>query len=201
MDFSIVRSALQKKGYKVSCFESAPDASAYLNQVIDGKSVGFGGSETVKEMGLYTTLGAHNIVLGREHHTAGADPKVVRELASQTQIYIMSANGVAMTGEIVNIDAIGNRVASALYGHDKVYFIIGANKIEADCGAAIFRARNVAAPLNAKRMHKKTPCAEKGDKCYDCQSPERICRALTVLWEKPEGCEYEVVLINEKLGL
>lgn len=64
----------------------------------------------------------------------------------------------------------------------------------------IYRARNVASPLNAKRLNRKTPCAVKGDKCYNCNSPERICRNLSVLWTKPTGAEYEVVLIEEEIG-
>ena len=37
-------------------------------------------------------------------------------------------------------------------------------------------------------------------KCYDCKGPDRICCALTVLWKKPRNADYEVILINEKLG-
>ena len=69
-----------------------------------------------------------------------------------------------------------------------------------DCEAAVFRARNIAAPLNAKRLNRKTPCAVNADKCYDCKSTERICRNLSVLWDKPTGAEYEVILIEENLG-
>jgi len=78
--------------------------------------------------------------------------------------------------------------------------VAGLNKVAPDLQAAIDRARNVAAPPNAKRLGKKTPCAVRADKCYDCQSPDRICRALSVLWEKPAGSEYEIVLIGEALG-
>ena len=74
------------------------------------------------------------------------------------------------------------------------------NKIAPSLDEAIYRARNIAAPLNAKRLNKKTPCALKADRCYDCNSPERICRALSVLWEKPSGAEYEIILVNEELG-
>jgi hypothetical protein len=109
-------------------------------------------------------------------------------------------NALSENGEIVNIDATGNRVASIFYGHDLVYLLIGENKIEPDYDSALYRARNVAAPLNAKRLGKKTPCAVKADKCYNCNSPDRICRALSVLWEKPMAAEIEVLLIHENLG-
>jgi NAD-dependent dihydropyrimidine dehydrogenase PreA subunit len=87
-----------------------------------------------------------------------------------------------------------------LYGHKKVYLVAGSNKLAKDYDSALYRARNVAAPLNAKRLGRKTPCAVNADKCYDCNSPERICHALTVLWQAPTSCEYEVILIDETLG-
>ena len=123
-----------------------------------------------------------------------------RTAASQAEIYISSVNGISEQGEIVNIDGTGNRVAAISYGPSKVYLVVGANKVASDYESALFRARNVAAPLNAKRLNRKTPCAANADKCYDCTSPERICRNLSVLWTKPSGAEYEVILIKESLG-
>ena len=66
---------------------------------------------------------------------------------------------------------------------------------------ALWRARNIAAPKNAQRMGKKTPCAVKGDRCYDCRSPERICRSLVVLWGPSMSLDTEIVLVDEDLGL
>ena len=89
--------------------------------------------------------------------------------------------------------------ASTLYGHQKVYFVIGTNKIAPDYDAALWRARNIAAPLNARRLERKTPCVKAG-RCMNCSSPERICRGLVVLWEAISGMKMEVVLIDEELG-
>ena len=75
-----------------------------------------------------------------------------------------------------------------------------ADKIEPDFDSALFRARNTAAPLNAKRLNKKTPCTVDG-KCHDCRSPERICRALLILWAPMVGMDTEVILIDEDLGM
>ena len=122
--------------------------------------------------------------------------------AAAAPVYLTSANALAETGEIINIDGIGNRVASLIFGHEEVYFVVGRNKIAPDYDAALWRARNVAAPKNARRLGKKTPCAVRGDKCYNCKSPDRICRALAVLWERPTGVgRAEVVLIDQELGL
>ena len=79
---------------------------------------------------------------------------------------------------------------------------VGVNKIAPTFEKALWRARNIAAPKNAQRLGRKTPCAAKGDRCYDCESPDRICRALTVLWARPTAIEYaEVVIVEQELGL
>lgn len=114
--------------------------------------------------------------------------------------YLLSANGIAETGEIINIDGAGNRVASAIYGHKKVWIVAGKNKLAPTYDEALWRARNIAAPKNAQRLRAKTPCAVRADHCYDCKSPGRICRALTVLWGAMMGSDMEVVLVNEDLG-
>ena len=154
----------------------------------------------IREMGLYDKLSLKNKVYW--HWKLQDDMTVIeaRALARSASIYLSSVNGIAETGEIVNIDGDGNRVSEIMYGHKKVYFIIGKNKIAKDCEGALYRARNIAAPLNAKRLNKRTPCAFKTDKCYNCKSPDRICRGLNILWSKPESCAYEVILINEELG-
>ena len=104
--------------------------------------------------------------------------------------------------KLINIDGTGNRVASTLYGHKKVWFVVGRNKLAPTYEEALWRARNIAAPKNAQRLKRKTPCAVKADHCYDCKSPERICRGLAVLWARPNATEeMEVVLIGEALGM
>ena len=185
---------LERRGYQVRRFATAQEAADYLDGQIDQSTVSIGGSVTIQELGLYPRLSAHNWVIW--HWEGGSLAE-----AAQTQVYLSSVNGLAETGELINIDGTGNRVASTLYGHRRVYFVVGANKIAPDYDAALWRARNIASPKNAQRLGKKTPCAVKGDRCYDCQSPERICRALTVLWEKPQGIEHmEIVLVEQELG-
>ena len=105
------------------------------------------------------------------------------------------------TGELVNIDGTGNRVAGSLFGHEKVYFVVSLSKLCPTLDDAIFRARNVAAPKNAARHGFANPCALKGDRCYDCSARDRICNALVVHYRKMRGIEMEVVLIREALGL
>lgn len=196
--FETVEQNLKARGYCVRTFATAEEAAAYLDSAIDGKNVGFGGSVTLDAMGLYDLLSRHNTVAW---HWKSDDPNAARKNAQAAQIYLTSANGLAETGEILNIDGAGNRVASTLFGHEKVYFVIGRNKLAPTCEEALWRARNIAGPQNARRLGKKTPCAVKGDRCYDCKSPDRICRGLVTLWGPMMGMETEVVLVDQDLGM
>ena len=194
IDWNKLTENLERRGYQVRRFATGREAADYLDGQIDQTTVSMGGSVTLQELDLYDRLAAHNWVCW--HWKGGS-----LEEAAQTQVYLSSVNGLAETGELINIDGTGNRVASTIFGHQEVYFIVGSNKIAPDYDAALWRARNVASPKNAQRLGKKTPCAAMGDRCYDCKSPERICRALVVLWEKPTGIERaEVVLVDEPLG-
>lgn len=196
MTFETVKKNLEARGFSVSTFSTAAEAAAYLDSAIDGTTVGIGGSMTVQQMGLHEKLAAHN-----EVHWHWTDGPEARAKAAHADVYITSANGLTENGEVINVDGAGNRVASTLYGHKRVYFIIGRNKLAPTYDEALWRARNIAAPKNAQRLGKKTPCAVKGDRCYDCKSPDRICRGLVVLWGPSMGVETEIVLVDEDLGL
>lgn len=195
--FDTVKKNLETRGYAVRVFTTGAEAAAYLDGAIDGKSVGFGGSLTLDQLGLYDALGKHNTVVWHWKQEAGP----ARREGMTTDVYLASANGLAETGEILNIDGAGNRVAATLFGHEKVYFVIGRNKLAPTYEEALWRTRNVAAPQRAKQMGKKTPCAVKGDRCYDCKSPERICRGFVTLWGPMMGMETEILLVDEDLGL
>ena len=194
-DFRKVEKHLTDKGFSVKVFATGAEAAAYLDKVIDGKSVGFGGSMTLRELGLYDKLSSHNKV-----YWHCLDGEKERVLAMNTEVYLTSVNGLAETGELINIDGTGNRLASTLYGHDKVYFIVGRNKLAPTFDEALWRARNIAGPKNAHRLQLKTPCARNGDRCYDCKSPDRICKGMSVHWEAMMGSDSEILLVDEDLG-
>ena len=197
-DFSRVKQNLEARGFRVSVFATAAEAADYLDSAIDNTSVGFGGSVTLEQMGLYERLERHDRV--NWHWRPTVDGADARQAAMTAEHYITSVNGLAETGELINIDGTGNRVASTLYGHKKVWFVVGRNKLAPTYEEALWRARNIAAPKNAQRLKRKTPCAVKADHCYDCKSPESICRGLVVLWEAIGSMEMEVVLVDEALG-
>ena len=194
-DFSTVEKNLRDRGYKVCSFGSGKEAADYLVAELKGKSVGIGGSMTIKELGLYDPLSEGSTVYW--HWETGPE---TRADAASAQVYLTSVNGLAETGEIINIDGAGNRVASTLYGHEKIYYIVGRNKLAKTYDDALWRARNIASPKNARKLGRKTPCAVNADKCYDCKSPDRICRGLVVMWEPMMNMEAEVILIDEELG-
>ena len=192
-DFGKLADTLRSLGYTVQYFDTAAQAVDYLDQQIDGQTVGIGGSVTIRDMNLYPRLASHNQMAW---HWEGS---TLSEAAS-TQVYISSVNALAETGEIINIDGHGNRVASTIYGHKIVHLAVASNKIAPDYDAALWRARNVASPKNAQRLNKNTPCALKGDRCYNCKSPDRICRAMSVFWCKPTSAAMEIILVGEEMG-
>ena len=198
--FDVVKKNLENRGFSVSCFKTAAEAVEHMNSQIDGKTVGMGGSMTLDAIGIYEKLASHNEVFWHQRTPEGKTQNEIKAAANGADVYLSSINGLAETGEIVNIDGNCNRIAAILYGHEKVYLVAGQNKLAKDFEAALWRARNIAAPLNTKRLGRKTPCAVKADKCYDCRSPERICTALSVLWTRPTACDYEIILIEENLG-
>lgn len=199
MAFEELKKRLEENGYKVTAFATGAEAADYLDREIDGKTVGIGGSMTITEIGLPDRLAAHNTICS--HWRTDGDPQETIRQAMTTEVYLLSANAIAEdTGEILNIDGTGNRVASSLFGHKKVYFVAGKNKVSPDYTHALWRLRNVVAPKNAQRLGRKTPCAANADKCYNCNSPERICNALVVFYKKIRSMDAEVILVDEELG-
>jgi len=177
---------LKKNNYEVSFFKTAEDAAQYLDSSFNDKYIGFGDSDTMLEMNLFDRLASHNKVVDPKHLMPG-------KTFSDTAIECLS-------GEFVNIDGTGNRIAGSLFGHKKVYFVVSTNKITQSLEDAIWRARNIAAPRNAMRLGLRTPCAIKGDHCYNCSSPDRICNGLVIYYKKMHNMDMEVVLIDEELG-
>ena len=196
--------AFRRNRYDVSRFAERTAAADYLAAEIRGKRVGFGDSETLRALSLYERLSEHNEVIDppRAGHVGGIEAFLTagRE-ALMTDIFVLSANAITEQGHILNMDGAGNRVAGSLFGHEKTYFVVGINKLVPDIAAGIERIHRIAAPRNAHRKGKKTPCAKDGTRCYDCAALERICNALTIHYKKMSYRPMELVLIEEELGL
>ncbi len=199
-DFSVIQHNLELKGYNVVVCKNKEEASDYLDQHINNQTVGFGGSVSIESMNLYERLSAHNTVYTHARQYENMTMDDIRRAACQSDIYVSSINGISVNGDIVNIDNTGNRVAAIQYGPKHVYLIVGKNKIADDLHKAIYRAQNIAAPKNAQRLNRKTPCAKQGDRCYNCMSEDKICRILSILTYKPAGALYTILLVDEELG-
>ena len=200
MELQNVAKALEKNRYDVKVFETKEEAVAYLDGLFDNMVIGFGDSQTMVQMGLHDTLAAHNKVIDPYRSVDNDDFLRIAKDALTTEVFLTSVNGVTEDGILINLDGTGNRVAGSLFGHKKVYFIVGKNKIAPDMEKSIWRVRNIAAPHNAQRLKLRTPCAIKADKCYNCASPDRICNGLMIMMKKMNDIDMDVVLINEELG-
>lgn len=188
---------LERRGFRVHRFASGAEAADYLVQTLHGTSIGIGGSVTIDTLGVYDRLCESNEVFW---HWKNHAPET-RERAGKAETYLCSANGVSENGEIVNIDGFGNRVAGTIYGPERVFLVVGRNKIAPDLTGAIDRARNIAAPLNARRLNRHTPCAVGEPRCHDCRSPEKVCGVMTVFFMPPTSIkEFHVILVDEDLG-
>lgn len=195
--------ALRKNGFTAQYFKDRNDATNYISEVVKtAHLIGLGGSMTIAELGLHEIL----INSGKEvlnHNLPGLnleDKLNIMRNAILSDIYFSSTNAITIDGKLINIDATGNRVGSMLFGPKKVVIVAGRNKIvEGDVNIAIKRVKDWASPPNAKRLNFKTPCAETGF-CADCNSPDRICRIVTIIERKPRLTDFEIILINEDLG-
>ena len=198
MDIPRLQKTLEAAGFTVQWFPTAQAAKEALVARFAGKTIGMGGSVTLRDLGLYEALSQRGTVYW---HWQQPGPETLAQ-AAKAQVYLTSVNALAETGQLVNIDGTGNRISAAAGAHETVCYLVGRNKIAPTFQQALWRARNIAAPKNAQRLGRKTPCAIKGDRCYDCKSPERICRGLVVLWEPMMGMEQttEVLLVDEELG-
>ena len=194
--------ALNKRHFEAYyCSTAAEAVEKVLELTPKTDVVSWGGAMTVDELGIKQRMAQEGYtLLDRDTAQTPEEKQAIMRQALTCGTFLMSSNAISEDGQLVNIDGNGNRVASSLYGHKKVWFIVGRNKLAPTYEEALWRARNIAAPKNAQRLGRKTPCAVHGDRCYDCKSPERICRGLVVLWEAVANMEMEVVLIDQDLG-
>ncbi len=86
-----------------------------------------------------------------------------------------------------------------LYGPHQVIIVVGTNKIATYVDAAIQRTRQIAAPLDAKRLKKQTPCAKLG-KCIDCKHEQRICNDFVLITGQFIKNRIKIIIVNEALG-
>ncbi|MBU2515737.1 lactate utilization protein [bacterium] len=193
---------LEKHGINACLVETVEEAAQYVTEMISGYlSFGFAGSDTTRELGLPQKLKE----LGKtvyDHWEPGLSSEEsleIRKKQSQAECFLCSANAIAMTGEIINVDGVGNRTNGMSFGPKKVVIIAGMNKVTKDLDSALKRVHEIAAPMRSKSLDMDTPCAKTGI-CADCNSPQRICRITTIIHRQPMLTDMSVVLIKQALG-
>jgi L-lactate utilization protein LutB len=193
---------LKKHGFDAHFLPSEEEAQKkILGMISDFASFGFGGSDTTRALGLVENLKGMDKII-HDHWQKGLskdEDLEVRLNQGRCDCFICSANAIAATGEVVNVDGIGNRTAAMTFGPAKVVLVAGMNKVTQDLESAVNRVRDVAGPMRAKSLNMETPCAETGI-CSDCNAPQRICRVTTILHRKPMLTDMSIILINQSLG-
>ena len=193
---------LKMNGIPSILLESPSALPAYLDAKIpDGTIVGVGDSMTLEELAVYDYLRRRQIrFLDKYQENLSKEEKRSLYLRNFDADYFLSGvNAISATGKIYNLDGNGSRVAPMIYGPKKVILLCGTNKITETDEEAIDRIRRIAAPLDAKRLGKKTPCRVTGV-CQDCKSPEKICNYWTIIQGQFDENRIEVVFIPEELG-
>ena len=195
--------ALGRRGYEtLVCATAAEAREAVRREMEKAQSVGFGGSETIKALGIPELAKEMGKTILRHGDPAlPPDGKMAVMRAELTcDLFLLSANALTADGRIVNIAGNGNRVAASIFGPGKVVYVVGRNKIvEGGLDAAFARAKAFACPPNCRRLSKRTPCAATGV-CADCDSPDRICKVSVVFDRRPSRTDTLVILVDESLG-
>lgn len=194
--------SLKKHGIEAEFFGSREEACKFIMKMAeDCDSVGIAGTHTVRALGLVQAFEqAGKTVYDHWKLKVGTPEELeCRKNQMRADMFLASANAVTMTGEIVNRDGCGNRINAMTFGPKKVLLVVGVNKIVTDLDAAFTRIEEVAAPIRAMSLNRKTPCVKTGY-CMDCDSPERICRVTSIIHRKPMFTDITVVILGEDLG-
>ena len=202
-----LKEALERNNFDVYLAENIAHAKIMVvDEIIlltGAKSVSWGGSMTFINSGLYQALKDRKDleVLDTYDKSLSSEQKIEkRRAALLVDLFIMGTNAITESGELVNLDMVGNRIGGLVFGPKNVVVMVGRNKIVSDLEAAMGRIKNYVAPINAKRLGKKTPCA-KTSYCEECQSEDRICNTWTITQKSFPKKRIKIVLINEDLGL
>lgn len=192
---------LQSRGFDAYY---CPDQDAARNKALElipqGAMVGWGGAYSATQIGLLEALDQGNYhTLNREKATSMEERLAIQRKCFDADVFLTGANALSMTGEMVNIDGMGNRVGMIVYGPKRVLVIAGMNKVVATLDDAIRRARTIAAPQNAQRFGPNRPCAITGA-CADCKGEGSICNQMLITRNSMPVGRIQIILVGEDLG-
>jgi len=202
-----LKTALELNNFEVFLAENTGDAKRIVEDVIlpkvTPKTVSWGGSMTFMATGLYEAIKVNAEFEILDVFDKSNPPDKIIEMRRQAllvDLFITGTNAVVDSGVLVNLDMFGNRIAAITFGPKNVVILAGRNKIVSDLDEAMFRIKNYAAPANAMRLDKKTPCV-KTSFCEECRSPDRICNSWAITEKSYPKGRIKIVLINQDLGL
>ncbi|MDR0847232.1 MAG: lactate utilization protein [Lactobacillales bacterium] len=190
-----LKDLLERRQFEAHVVQTKDEARDLVFDLIkDAKSVSFGGSATVDELGFKEDLrwGQHN-VLTRE------TPEKTRQ-SIIANYYLMSTNAITTRGELVNVDGLGNRVAALTFAAENVVVIVGRNKIVSSIEAGLDRIATYVAPLNVGRLGLELPACAKTGTCANCVTPQTVCATKVITRMSKIPGRIKVVLVNEELG-
>jgi L-lactate utilization protein LutB len=204
---SELKEALEENNFEVYIAKNTAEAKRIvLEQIlpaIGAKSVSWGGSLTYQATSIYEAIKAKPDLEILDTYDKSLTPEQGTELrrkALLVDLFLTGTNAVTEDGQLVNLDMTGNRVCAINFGPKHVILLIGRNKVVTDLEDAMNRIKNYAAPTNAMRLDKKTPCV-KTSYCEECKSPDRICNVWTITEKSYPKGRIKIVLINQDLGL
>lgn len=182
------------------------DSAAQLHEIFrslvhKGETVGCGDSVTLEQTGIYDLVrcGDYRFL---DKHEPGLSHEEKREIYLhnfRSDTFLTGINAVTTDGSLFNIDGNGSRVAPILYGPKQVIAVVGTNKIVNTVEEAVLRARQIAAPLDAKRLGKSTPCTKR-NQCVDCHHKQRICNDFVLITGQFEKDRIKVIFIEGDYG-
>ncbi|MCX8162487.1 MAG: lactate utilization protein [Candidatus Bathyarchaeota archaeon] len=196
--------SLRKRGFEAFYTESRSEARDLTLKLIpsDTVTIGVGGSVTVRELGLLEALSekGYRVIHHWIEGLSRDESRRVRLDEVNAEVFLTSVNALTSDGRLILIDGVGNRVAAASFGPKTVIAIAGFNKLVPDLDYGLWRVKNVAMPMNARRLKLDTPCARLGY-CTDCLGVDRGCRVTLIIDMKPSMTEhYYLILVGEDLG-
>ena len=198
------KKALEKNNMNALIMEDITQVVAYLKEHIKTNSkLSVGGSQTLFECGLIDLFRKMPIQF-EDRYKEGLSRKEITSIfqtAFTCDYYVASTNAISEDGELYNVDGNGNRVAAITFGPKHVILVVGENKIVSCASDAFRRLKTIAAPMNAKRLHKKTPCTIRGI-CMDCKSEERICGSYIITKRQTSNNKgrITILLVKQNLG-
>jgi hypothetical protein len=196
----------QKRNIAGLFFEKAIQARDKVLELIPvSSSVGISGSQTLEQLGIVKALEARgNKVfnpylpgLSREESL-----KLRRLGVTQADYYLASPNAIAESGELVFFSGFGNRISGVSYAKNTIV-VAGINKVASSLEKSLKRARELATPLNCKRLNWQSACLSAGACRNDiCFSPEykRMCCQVLIIEAEVSADRLKVILVDEDLG-